>query len=157
MSRPKDVSPADWNGYQRGVYYGRIAVQNVVTLTFDILEGQGIGGHGPEPQHDPEATTAKEMPIDQILNRDALDEFVKCDRCDGIFPANAHHSHDEVDDIVHHRKGEDPSTSLENAACLMGFSCCICTAMLSWMPYCVISCTNSSRRFKEKYGSKKEE
>jgi len=131
---------ASWGAWRRGVYYTRVAIQNATTLTFDVLDGNGISGQGP-------ARKPCEAPsMEEVMKREALGDFVTCPVCHGIFPRNAEHEHDDIDDIVHHRTGDYPATSLENISCLFGASCCVCTVMLSWIPYCVLSCVNTSRR-----------
>eukprot|EP00760_Papus_ankaliazontas_P035750 PhM_4_TR8002/c0_g1_i1/m.97596 len=151
MSQQPDET---WSNWKSGVYYTRVACQNAVTLTFDIMDGQGCLGEGPEGVA---VHRHRDRPsMEAVLNRDVLGDFVQCNTCGGIFPANSNHNHDDVDDIIHHRTSEYKTTPIENAACMFGCAFCLCTSMLSWCPYCILSCVNTSRRRKDKETAEKE-
>eukprot|EP01064_Diplonema_japonicum_P013836 TRINITY_DN2137_c4_g1_i1.p1 TRINITY_DN2137_c4_g1~~TRINITY_DN2137_c4_g1_i1.p1 ORF type:complete len:139 (+),score=14.25 TRINITY_DN2137_c4_g1_i1:606-1022(+) len=84
--------------WRRAVGYGRVAVVQIATQAFDLLEGLGMGSRGDE---------------------DALGSMIDTKSVERDVPTH------------------------ERALCAVGCGCCLCTACLSWIPFCGASCSRT--------------
>jgi hypothetical protein len=114
-----------------GILYTRIACQNALNQTFNILSHT-------ERQWGAESGHTAAADVEGV---DSVGPYAPCPNCGGLFPPAAIVAHKE-------RCIANELPVFENAACILGGACCLCTGCLSWLPYCGVSCYNSHKKYK---------